>query len=103
MKMSICTDAQGRVTGVCPDDLTGGTGWAWVETDLTPADNLCAECGTALYKCVDGVVCSRTAEEIAADSTPETTAELTDVEKLKVRTTVTEDAITAIIDMMMGV
>lgn len=29
--------------------------------------------------------------------------ELTDVEKLKVRTTATEDAITAIIDMMMGV
>ena len=68
MKMSICADAQGRVTGVCPDDLTGGTGWAWIETDLTPADNLCAECGTALYKCVDGVVCARTVEEISADA-----------------------------------
>jgi len=69
MKMSICTDAQGRVTGVCPDDLTGGTGWVWIETDLTPATELCDEHGTALYKLVGGVVCARTAEEISADVT----------------------------------
>ena len=50
--MSVCTDAQGRVTGICPDNLTGGTGWAWVETDLTPATGLCDEHGTALYKLV---------------------------------------------------
>ncbi len=66
--MSICTDAQGRVTGVCPDDLMGGTGWAWVETDLTPATGLCDEHGTALYKLVGGVVCARTSEEISADA-----------------------------------
>ena len=81
MKMSICTDAQGRVTGVCPDNLSGGDGWAWIETDLMPATELCDEHGTALYKLVVGVVCARTAEEISEDAlahespTPEPTIE----------------------------
>ena len=66
--MSICADVQGRVTGVCPDNLTGGQGWVWIETDLTPATELCDEHGIALYKLVDGVVCARTVEEILADA-----------------------------------
>ena len=41
--------------------------------------------------------------EIAADTATVAEAELTDIDKLKVRTTATEDAITAILDMMMGV
>ena len=67
MKISICTDAQGRVTGICPDNLTGGTGWAWIETDFTPDDNLTDERGISLYKMVDGVVSARTEEEVEAD------------------------------------
>ena len=67
MKMSVCTDAQGRVTGVCPDNLTGGHGWAWMETDLVPDDNLTDERGIALYKMVDGAVSARTIEEVEAD------------------------------------
>jgi len=66
--MSVCTDAQGRVTGVCSDNLTGGNGWSWIETDLTPATELCDERGIALYNLVDGVVCARTADEISADA-----------------------------------
>lgn len=66
--ISICADVQGRVTGVCPDNLTGGQGWVWIETDLTPATKICDERGTALYKYVNGVVCARTAEEISADA-----------------------------------
>ena len=81
MKMSICTDARWRVIGVCPDNLSGGNGWSWIETDLTPATELCDERGTALYKYVNGVVCARTAEEISEDAlahdspTPEPTIE----------------------------
>jgi len=69
MMVSICADAQGRVTGVCPDNLTGGQGWVWIETDLTPDDNLTDERGIALYKIVNGAVVARTAEEISADVT----------------------------------
>ena len=68
MKMSICTDAQGRVTGVCPDNLSGGEGWLWIETDLTPATELYDGRGIALYKLVDGAVCARTVGEISADA-----------------------------------
>lgn len=68
MKMSICTDVQGRVTGICPDDLTGGLGWVWIETGLTPATNLADERGIALYKMLDGAVMARTVEEIEADA-----------------------------------
>ena len=66
--MSICTDAQGRVAGVCPDNLTGGDGWVWIETNLTPADNLTDEHGTALYKMVGGAVVARTQAEVDADA-----------------------------------
>jgi len=77
MKMSICTDAQGRVTGVCPDNLSGGDGWVWIETDLTPATELYDGRGIALYKLVDSVVVSRGNTEIETDApvplTPEPT------------------------------
>ena len=66
--MSVCTDTQGRVTGVCPDNLTGGNGWTWVETDLTPGGNLTDERGVALYKMVNGTVVARMDDEIAADA-----------------------------------
>lgn len=68
--MSICTDAQGRVTGVCPDNLTGGNGWTWMDTDLTPHTELYDANGVPLYKIVDGTIVQCTPQEIAAD-TPE--------------------------------
>ena len=72
--ISVCTDAQGRVTGVCPDNLSGGNGWAWIETGLMPATELCDEHGIALYKLIDGAVCARTVDEISADTpAPEST------------------------------
>lgn len=95
--MSLCTDAQGRVTGVCPDNLTGGTGWSWIETDLTPATELCDEHGTALYKLVGGVVCARTAEEISADiPAPESTVTEPTIEE---RLSAVESAT---LDLMLG-
>ena len=66
--MSVCTDAQGRVTGVCPDHLTGGDGWAWIETNLAPTDNLTDERGIALYKMVGGNVVARVQAEVDADA-----------------------------------
>ena len=97
MKMSICTDARGRVTGICPDDLTGGTGWAWIETDLTPETELCDEHGTALYKLVGGVVCERTVEEISADTpAPESTVTEPTIEE---RLSAVESAT---LDLMLG-
>lgn len=72
---SVCVDAQGRITGVCPDDLTGGVSWHWIDTGLTPATDLCDGCGIAIYKLVDGMVMARTATEIEADAPkPETPA-----------------------------
>lgn len=65
--MSVCVDAQNHVTGVCPDNLTGGAGWVWVNTELTPMDNLEDANGVALYKLVDGAVVKRTQEELSAD------------------------------------
>lgn len=65
--MSVCVDKQGCVTGVCPDNLTGGDGWHWMETKLMPSDNLEDANGIALYKLVDGVVVKRTQEELSAD------------------------------------
>jgi hypothetical protein len=82
MMISICADAQERVTGVCPDNLTGGQGWVWIETDLTPDDNLTDERGIALYKIVNGAVVARTAEEIAADTPEPTTPEPTQDERI---------------------
>ena len=68
MMVSICADAQGRVTGICPDNLTGGQGWAWIETDLTPTSNVTDERGIALYKLADEKICERTQLEIDADA-----------------------------------
>ena len=98
---SVCVDAQGRVTGVCPDDLTGGCGWHRIESDLTPSTCIYNEFGAALYKMVDGVVMPRCAEEIKADE-PKHVTELTDIEKLKIRTAANEDALAGMMDLMMG-
>ena len=70
MACSISVDMGGRVTGICPDNLTGGSGWIWAETGLTPQTELFDARGAALYKVVDGTVMPRTQEERDAD-TPE--------------------------------
>ena len=99
MKMSICTDAQGRVTGVCPDNLTGGTGWAWVETDLTPTTELCDERGTALYKLVGGAVVLRSNMEIDAD----VPAPLTPEPTIDQRVSAVEQTTVAIVEILEGI
>ena len=96
--ISVCVDAQGRITGICPDDLTGGCGWQRIETDLKPQNDLFNGHNVALYKLVDGEVVERTAEEINLDE-PELIIGLTDIEKLKIRQDATENAVLFLMDM----
>lgn len=77
MRVFIMTDAESRITGMNPNDMSGNSGW--IETTdaaLTSHtgvsyDNmfsrLSEEHGVSLYKFVDGFGEHRTAEEIAAD------------------------------------
>ena len=80
--ISVCVDTQGRVTGVCPDNLSGGVGWIWIECCLTPRTDLTNGDGVALYKVEDGVVALRRPEEIAADTQQSTVDEPTEAERL---------------------
>jgi len=80
---SISVDSAGRVNGICPDDLSGGPGWARVETDLTPQTELYDARGVALYKLVDGAVVARTPEDMDADAPAPLQAEPTQEERLK--------------------
>lgn len=82
MMISICADVQGRVTGVCPDNLTGGPGWSQIETGLTPRAELFSAHGVPLYKLADGVVVPRTPEEVAADAPEPEPDEVSEAERL---------------------
>ena len=76
--ISIYLDADGRVIGFCPDDLTGTTGWTWV--NWTPPGDLTDAGGMALYKWDGAHVVARTAEEVAGDEVdaePEQSSDLT--------------------------
>ena len=58
MKISVCLDRDDRIVGLCPDDLSGCTGWRAADTDalaLTLAANLFDEAGNPLYRLRDGV------------------------------------------------
>lgn len=50
----------------------------------------------------NGVIVEMTEEEIAAMQGAAQEHELTDIEKLKIRTTANEDALAGMMDMMMG-
>jgi hypothetical protein len=80
VEFSISVDASGRVNGICPDDLSGGSGWARVDTDLTPQTELFDARGVALYKLVDGTAIARTPEEMDADAPKVLVSEITDAE-----------------------
>ena len=82
MVYSISVDEQGRINGICPDDLSGGTGWLRAETDLTPHTELFEERGRALYKISDGSVIARTKEEIEADAPETRAADVSDGDRL---------------------
>ncbi len=82
MVYSISVDEQGRINGICPDDLSGGSGWLRAETDLTPRTELFDKRGRALYKVSGGSVIARTNEEIAADAPETETADVSDAERL---------------------
>lgn len=76
MQVSICTD-NSKIIGVCPDDMTGNTGWqTTTDTALTAHtgktyeemfSGLYDEHGIALYKFIDGYAENRTQAEIDAD------------------------------------
>lgn len=82
MVYSISVDGQGRINGVCPDDLTGGTGWVRAETDLTPQTELFDARGVALYKMVDDVTAARTAKEMDADAPEPVPTDISEAERL---------------------
>ena len=82
MVYSISVDEQGRINGICPDDLSGGAGWLRAETELTPQTELFDERGRALYKVSGGSVISRTKEEIEADAPETEMDDVSDAERL---------------------
>ena len=63
--LSICVDEQGRITSLCPDDLTGTSGWqlATKKFNLTINDNIFDGHGAALYSLVNGKAVDRPEEE----------------------------------------
>lgn len=77
MRVFVMTDAESRITGVNPNDMSGNSGWIeTTDTALTAHtgvgyddmfSRLSEEHGVSLYKFMDGYGVHRTAEEIAAD------------------------------------
>lgn len=77
MRVFIVTDAENRITGINPNDMSGNTGWIeTTDTALTSHtgvsydemfSRLSEEHEVFLYKFMDGYGEHRTAEEIAAD------------------------------------
>lgn len=61
------TDEKNRVFGLNRSNMSGNTGWVETATTLTVDARLVTEKGACLYKVQDGVVVSRTKEEIEAD------------------------------------
>lgn len=91
-KISILTDVYNRVCALCPDNLTGSTGWTNLEvskitekTGVTIDEmfrSLANEKGIQLYKFTGEYVENRTSEEIAEDEAniPEEPEEATDTD-----------------------
>lgn len=70
--LSICTDDRGCITSLCPDDLTGTTGWqkAGKKFNLTIDDDIFDQHGAPLYKLVSGKAVERSEEERMEDWPP---------------------------------
>lgn len=71
--ISICTDERGCIISLCPDDLTGTTGWQLAEGNfnLTIKDDLFDLYGAPLYTLTDGQAIERFEEERMVDWPPE--------------------------------
>lgn len=67
MIYSYCVDDEGRVLSVCPDDLSGTSGWLRGDIPISPADDLTDDHGAALYKLDNGAIVPRSREEREAD------------------------------------
>lgn len=67
--ISICTDDRGCITSLCPDDLTGTSGWqkAGKKFNLTMNDDIFDSHGAPLYKLVSGKAVARPEEERMQD------------------------------------
>lgn len=91
MDYSISVDEGGRITGICPDDLSGG-GWIRAAEDRLTAhtgvsvgqmfSGLEDAHGIALYKWANGYAELRTSGEMAADAPESTPPEPSDAERL---------------------
>lgn len=91
MDYSISVDEGSRITGICPDYLSGG-GWIRAAEDRLTAhtgvtvgqmfSGLEDAHGIALYKWENGYAELRTAEEMAADAPESTPPEPSDTERL---------------------
>jgi len=57
----------GCILSICPDNLTGSSGWFWGDIGLDVNDPLCDEKGAPLYKVVDGTAVMRSEEERRAE------------------------------------
>ena len=65
--VSICVNENGIINGFCPDDLSGGNGWVYVDGDM-PIGDCVNEYGIPLYKYEGGGIIRRTDAEIEADA-----------------------------------
>ena len=91
MEYSISVDEGSRITGICPDDLSGG-GWIRAAEDRLTAhtgvtvgqmfSGLEDAHGVALYKWANGYAELRTAEEMAADAPESEPTEISEAERL---------------------
>lgn len=114
IKIFAIQNAKGHVVGLCDSEhlRVDPTENGWMAVDEGEGDQyanarenyldgplLDAE-GRCRYKIAGGSIVPRTEEEIAADEVPG--IEIPCTEKLKIRLTATEEALSAIMDLMLG-
>ena len=82
MIYSYYADDEGRVLSICPDDLTGSSGWHRGDIHISPADDLTDDHGAALYRLENGVLVARSEEERCEDWPVEEEPEPSEIEQL---------------------
>lgn len=68
--ISVCVDIDRKIVSLCPNDMSGNTGWIATDTDILGIDmtaNLFDEHGAPMYKLVDGVAVERSIGERMKD------------------------------------
>ena len=63
--ISVCTRPDTVIDGWNPNDMTGNTGWHYINADMPSATE--DDYGVPLYKLVNGVLTERTEEEREAE------------------------------------